>query len=156
MTLPESTPEFFTISKEVQFDAGHRVPNHKSKCKNPHGHRYRVVCHVTGSLVEEAGSSDEGMVLDFGDLKAIMESAIHDRFDHGFIVYEYDHDLLACFENWMEDWKIILFPYVPTAENLAKYIIQLLTPVVANKMLGCWLSKVEVWETPTSCAEVSA
>lgn len=55
-----------SVSKDVQFDAGHRVPSHASKCRNPHGHRYRVVAYCVGDVVEDGGSADDGMVVDFG------------------------------------------------------------------------------------------
>src|SRR5262245_56527683 len=76
----------YYISKEVQFDAGHRVPNHDSKCRNPHGHRYRVEAWLTGDLVTTPGAPDEGMLMDFGALKKILMREIHDKLDHGFIV----------------------------------------------------------------------
>ena len=50
------------ISKEVQFDAGHRVPNHASKCKNPHGHRYRVVVHCAGEIIDDPEHESDGML----------------------------------------------------------------------------------------------
>jgi 6-pyruvoyl tetrahydropterin synthase/QueD family protein len=127
----DSVPKHVTISKEIEFDAGHRIPNHKSKCRNPHGHRYRVVAYCEGQIVTEPGAPDEGMLIDYGDLKSIMISKIHDPLDHGFIVWHDDKDLLDAFMWWdpaalpnpekvvtagMDPvWKIIRFPYIPTA-----------------------------------------
>ena len=109
----------FLVTKEVEFDAGHRVPNHESKCRNPHGHRYRVRICVIGKLVDKSGASDEGMVIDFGNLKALLVEYVHDPLDHGFIVYEGDQQLLECFEGThLYEWKVIEFPYIPTAERI--------------------------------------
>lgn len=145
-----------TISKEIEFDAGHRVPNHKSKCRNPHGHRYRVVATISGVIVDEAGASDEGMLLDFGDLKSILVSYVHDPLDHGFIVFEGDKALWGVFEDgdaWVHDWKIIKFPYIPTAENIAKWVWEEIEEPLANSFRGnFWLDSVTVYETPTSTA----
>lgn len=141
------------IEKEIEFDAGHRVPNHKSKCRNPHGHRYRVVVSLKGEIVTEKGSSDEGMLVDFSDLKMMMIDLIHDPLDHGFIVWRDDEILLNTFVHAREAWKIIEFPYVPTAENIAIWCWEQLESSVNRWWRGnLELFDVEVWETPTSAA----
>jgi 6-pyruvoyltetrahydropterin/6-carboxytetrahydropterin synthase len=142
----------YRITKEVQFDAGHRIPDHESKCRNPHGHRYKVEATIAGDL--RTGGSDNGMVLDFGDLKNLMMEYIHDVLDHGFIVYHNDvlmwHALNAAFQLGGYDWKIIEFPYIPTAENLALWCFEQLEGPVQE--MHCMLDSVTVYETPTSKA----
>jgi 6-pyruvoyltetrahydropterin/6-carboxytetrahydropterin synthase len=145
------------ISKEVEFDAGHRVPNHNSKCKNPHGHRYKVRATVRGDLVETPGASSQGMVVDFGDLKRAMTQCIHDVLDHGFIVYQGDEVMQKALEVPYEfgyeadqGWNVIIFPYIPTAENLALWCYERLQGSV--QAMGIELDSVTVWETPTSTA----
>lgn len=158
-------PKSVTILKEIEFDAGHRVPNHESKCRNPHGHRYRALVCLEGEIVEEAGAPDEGMLIDFSHVKNMLINLVHDPLDHGFIVYENDHELLNAFQ-WYdratgvrggpiagEPWKIIRFPYIPTAENLAIWIWEQLEPAVEAYWRGnLRLFDVEVYETPTSSA----
>jgi 6-pyruvoyltetrahydropterin/6-carboxytetrahydropterin synthase len=144
----------YVISKEVEFDAGHRVPNHASKCRNPHGHRYRVRVSITGDLVTTPGASNEGMLADFGDLKNLMMQLVHDPLDHGFIVYEHDDAMasgLQALEQFAEEsFKVVYFPYIPTAENLAQWVWdELKTPI---DLIKFELALVEVWETPTSLA----
>lgn len=142
------------ISKEIQFDAGHRVPNHKSKCRNPHGHRYKVVVHCVGSIIETPGVSDEGMLIDFSDLKVMMETKVHDVLDHGFIVYVKDDVMLESIMG--REWNVTVFPYIPTAENIARWIYEQLEPAINNRFTNeLILDQVEVWETPTSCAYYS-
>lgn len=148
-----------TMSKEIGFDAGHRVPGHRSKCRHPHGHRYRVIAYCTGDIVEEAGAADEGMLVDFGDLKKWMTELIHDVLDHGFIVYEDDQRMRQMFDfdvavdKGESPFNIIVFPYVPTAENIARWCWEQLLPAVNKHWRGnLELAKVEVWETPTSMA----
>lgn len=145
----------YTVSKEIEFDAGHRVPNHKSKCRNPHGHRYRLRVTISGDLVVSPGASDEGMLADFGDLKTIMTERVHDVLDHGFIVYENDQVMAAAFKAMAEPWagerpKVIVVPFIPTAENLARWCCDQLQYQVA--IMGFRLTKIELWETPTSLA----
>lgn len=135
----------FEISKEIEFDAGHRVPLHASKCKNPHGHRYRVVAYIEGELITEGPES--GMVRDFSVVKQLLTERVHDVYDHGFIIHEDDTTMRHAFAHGDEDWKVIIVPFIPTAECLAKAIYEDL------KVSGLPnLRKIEVWETPTSCA----
>lgn len=150
--MSEENLDIFTVSKEVEFDAGHRVPNHKSKCRNPHGHRYRLRVTITGEIVTSPGASDEGMLADFGDLKDIMTRRVHDVLDHGFIIYEYDQAMRRAllFDEEIRDCKIIPVPFIPTAENLAKWCWQQM--VYDIRTMGFELAKVELWETPTSLA----
>jgi 6-pyruvoyltetrahydropterin/6-carboxytetrahydropterin synthase len=147
-----------TVSKEVEFDAGHRIPSRASKCRNPHGHRYRVRVTCQDWIVEEPGAPDEGMLVDFGDLKTLMTENVHDVLDHGFIVHEDDDDLLrALLTGGGGEWKVIVFPYVPTVENIARWIWEELAAPIAELFRdGLTLHKVEVWETPTSMAVVEA
>ncbi len=146
------------LNVEVQFDAGHRVPNHRSKCRNPHGHRYRVVAHLTGELVTTPGASDEGMLSDFSDVKEALKEVAHDKFDHGFVVYVSDNEFLDLITDdrgmTTVDWKIILVHWIPTAENFAKYIFVELSERMESDRF--YLKRVDVWETPTSCASYVA
>ena len=56
------------IRRYVETDTGHRVPNHKSKCKHMHGHRYRFEAEIEGDVVTQKGVSEEGMLMDFSDI----------------------------------------------------------------------------------------
>jgi 6-pyruvoyltetrahydropterin/6-carboxytetrahydropterin synthase len=135
------------ISKSIEFDAGHRVPMHVSKCSNPHGHRYKVVAYVGGPIQAERGESDDGMVVDFGDLKRVLTDHVHDVYDHAFIAWEGDAALIELLER--EGWKHIVTPWVPTAENLAVDVYDTLCTHLAAPLR---VQYVEVWETPTSMA----
>lgn len=144
------------ISKEIEFDAGHRVQAHGSKCRNPHGHRYRLRVTCGGRIVDEPGAPDDGMLVDFGDLKVLMTTLVHDVLDHGF-VYEVTDPLGAALGEAGiavgDDWRLIEFPYAPTAENIARWSWDRLEAPVATRFRdGLWLVEVAVWETPTSVA----
>lgn len=156
----------YIVQKSIEFDAGHRVPDHASKCRNPHGHRYKVEACVGSRALQPTGS-ERGMVLDFGRIKQLLQTKVHDPLDHGFIVASEDHDLLAAFNCYDETnnfelcssdygWKVIILPYVPTAENLARWIYDELDNEI--KKIGydtdfeVWLDAVIVYETPNSKA----
>lgn len=139
------------VTKTIEIDMGHRVPNHKSKCRNFHGHRYKIEVGVDDKVCDIQGVSDEGMVIDYGDLKKIMMEVIDKQFDHGFCIYEGD-EFAFFFNNAMHerDQKIIFVPFIPTAENLAKHWFGLIAPKLLDKNI--LLRYVKVWETPTSTA----
>jgi len=138
------------ITKQIEIDMGHRVPNHKSKCRNLHGHRYCIEVGVDDKIISVKGRADEGMVIDFGDLKDIMMKEIDEVYDHGFIMYDHD-DFKDLFEGLKETGqKIIFVPFVPTAENLAQHWFKILNFPLTQKEIK--LSYVKVWETPTSTA----
>jgi len=78
----------------MEFDAGHRIPSHKSSCKNLHGHRYAIEVTVKGDIIDEEQKSDFGMVMDFKDAKELIRQTIVTPWDHAFIVYEKDHEVI--------------------------------------------------------------
>lgn len=139
------------VTKTIEIDMGHRVPNHKSKCKNLHGHRYKIEVGVDGHVIQDSGSSDEGMVIDFGDLKEIMMDVIDKDYDHSFIMWSGD-DLSDQFALWKGEFtmKIVFVDFIPTAENLAKWWWILLKNKLLERKIK--INHVTVFETPTSTA----
>jgi 6-pyruvoyltetrahydropterin/6-carboxytetrahydropterin synthase len=120
----------FTIFKDFDFSAAHAIRGHTRGCQNLHGHNYRLRVHVA------AGELDElGMVIDFADLKEIV-SEVAGPFDHRVIneIPPFDQ------EN-------------TTAELLARHVHSEVSRRLAERTGGrAAVTRVEVWETPTSCA----
>ena len=140
------------IVKTIQWDMGHRVMNHRSVCKGLHGHRYKAEICVEGDIVNETGVSEEGMVVDFADIKRIANSFIHDKLDHAFMVWDKDVELLEFFKT-SEGHKPVVVPFTSTAENVAAYIFKELDGQFNDTFgTGLRLHSVKLWETPTSCA----
>ena len=138
------------IAKIIQWDMGHRVLNHRSICKGLHGHRYRAEICVSGNLVSKSGVSEEGMVIDFADIKKISNKFIQDRLDHAFMVWEKDEELINFF-NMSKGHKPVIVPFTPTAENVAAYIFNELNNKFKDVYnTGLHLDSVKLWETPTS------
>jgi 6-pyruvoyltetrahydropterin/6-carboxytetrahydropterin synthase len=148
---------------------GHRVTNHGSKCKNLHGHRYRITATLQGGLIQSG--EQEGMVLDYGFVKKIMMDEIDSQFDHGMAlwakdpllihelgpVYDMVHEHVAidgyCFTEWK--WgKLVVTRDVPTAENLARLWYGILLEPITKMCEGSdgRLYSVMVWETPNCSA----
>ena len=111
------------ITKIFKFDSAHLLKNHSGKCKNLHGHSYSMEICLQGEINKETG-----MIMDFGDLKKIVEKRIIEQVDHNFL-----NDI---------------FDFVPTAENMAKHFFKIL-----EKEFGQSLYSVSVWETSTCKAE---
>ena len=142
-----------TIRRYVETDTGHRVPNHKSKCKHLHGHRYRFEAEIEGDVVDVEGVSEEGMLMDFSDVKSILMEHVHDVIDHSFVVYEGDDAARAACELMGEGHRTVVVPFIPTAENLAKWAFEQVQPHIqtayGNRLR---LVAMHVRETPKSWA----
>lgn len=139
------------ITKDIIIDMGHRVPAHRSKCFNLHGHAYQIEVGVDDKVIQTKGTPNEGMVIDFGDLKQIMMDVIDKQLDHGFMMYE--QDLFApVFKTLKEQFKqkIIFVPFIPTAENISKYLYEQMKVELKRKNIK--IHHVKVWETRTSTA----
>ncbi len=138
------------ITKTIEIDMGHRVPNHNSKCKNFHGHRYKIEVGVNGDLITTPGASDEGMVIDFSDLKKIMLDTIDKVYDHSMTIYRHD-EWVSYFTDMRDKGMNVNFvEFIPTVENLTEHWFNLLDEKLS--LVSIKLNFVKVWETATSTA----
>ena len=117
------------VTKIFGFEACHHLPNYDGKCKNPHGHSYKLEVTVFGDINKEKGHPKEGMLIDFSVLKSIVNEKVVNRYDH--------QDLNQFFE-------------IPTAELMVEKIAYDLIPALP---LGVYLKSCKLWETSTSYAE---
>ena len=141
------------IRRWVETDTGHRVPNHKSKCRHMHGHRYRWEAELEGDVVTQAGVSEEGMLMDFSDVSAILNQYVHDVVDHAFIVYEGDKEALAALSQMGDEHRTLIVPFIPTAENLAKWAFEQVESRISSSYGNSLkLHAFHVRETPKSWA----
>lgn len=142
------------ITKEIEIDMAHRVPNHQSKCRNLHGHRYKIEVWVNDKVISKEWDPAEGMVIDFSDLKQVMMDYIDEKYDHGSVFYEKDmyrvflEDIL-CLEDQRRD-KMHFVDFIPTAENLCKMWYKEIEKPLKEKWIA--IAHVKVWETPTCTA----
>lgn len=145
------------ITREIEFDAAHRVPSHSGKCRNLHGHRYKVAATLRGLVKGERGKSDDGMVADFGQIKAIMMEHVHDIYDHATLIGATDtvmtvvlSDLAAA----IPGHRGIVLPLIPTVENLSRLIFRRLDEAFVDQFQDeLTLVRVRVHETPTCYAD---
>lgn len=151
--LPSTILNAMRITRRLEFDAGHRIPNHASQCRHMHGHRYAIEVTLAGELVAERGASDEGMVLDFSEVKTIAKRLVVDVWDHAFLAYEGDASVVAFLQS-LPGHKTVLLPVIPTAENLARIAFDLLAPAFRQTYGDrLTLEQVRLYETPNNWAD---
>jgi 6-pyruvoyltetrahydropterin/6-carboxytetrahydropterin synthase len=144
----------FQITRRLEFDAGHRIPNHLGQCRHLHGHRYQIEVTLRGELNRNEGSSEEGMMIDFGHIKTIMQEIIIEPWDHSFFVARSDIQLIN-FLNTIPNHKTTVIDGVPTAENLAKIAFDLIAPVLQKQYEGrIRLYQLRLFETPNCWADI--
>jgi 6-pyruvoyltetrahydropterin/6-carboxytetrahydropterin synthase len=144
-----------TITRKLEFDAGHRIPDHKSQCRNLHGHRYTLEITLVGEVIEEEGSSDNGMIMDFSDVKALAKEHLVDIWDHAFLVYAKD-TAVRSFLASIPDHKTVVIDKIPTVENLARTAFDTLRTVYHDRYgTGLRLHKLVLHETPNCWAEIT-
>ncbi len=141
------------ITTRLEFDSGHRIPCHKSQCRNLHGHRYAIEITLSGDIIQQEGASENGMVMDFSDVKAIARKAVVDVWDHAFLVYQGDTEILN-FLNSLPNHKTVVMRTVPTAENLAAEAFSILKSEYHDTFGNhLKLERVRLYETPNSWAD---
>lgn len=141
------------ITRRLEFDAGHRIPNHNSQCKHLHGHRYAIEITLSGEVITTEGVSEQGMVMDFSDVKRIAKERVVDAWDHAFLVYRGDQTVLD-FLNTLPNHKTVVLDVVPTAENLAKVAFDLLVGAYRDTYGNhLRLERVRLFETPNNWAD---
>jgi 6-pyruvoyltetrahydropterin/6-carboxytetrahydropterin synthase len=145
-----------TITKRLEFDAGHRIPDHRSKCRSLHGHRYVLEITLEGEPVNAPGCSDHGMLMDFTDVKAIAMAEVVEPWDHGFLVWREDRAIVE-FLATLTGHNTVLLDRVPTVENLAQIAFEILQPKFVSRYGNALrLARVRLFETPNAWAEVVA
>jgi len=151
----------YRISKEFTFAMAHRLSCHKGACKNIHGHNYRIIVGVKSEKL-----NDEGMVIDFSDLKIIVGSFL-DTMDHALMLNEVDEELTKKIKEVFPTFKVIKVPFEPTAENMAREIFEHVSQSLDNmwrfehtghpldKIPDFKIDYITVYETDTSEATYS-
>ncbi len=141
------------ITRRLYFDAGHRIPNHSSQCRHLHGHRYTIEITLSGDIITTEGISEQGMVMDFSDVKRIAKERVVDAWDHAFLVYRGDKAVLD-FLNTLPNHKTVVLDVIPTAENLAKAAFDLLQGAYRDTYGNhLRLERVRLYETPNNWAD---
>lgn len=137
------------ITKEFNFEMAHALWNYDGKCKNIHGHSYKLFVTVKGEPIEDVNNPKNGMVMDFGDLKKIVNTNIIDTHDHAMVInkntphtklFEHEHSFdLIEYKN-----------YQPTCEKMVEEFVVILNNELPKNVE---LVSIKLYETATSFAE---
>ena len=141
------------ITRRLEFDAGHRIPNHASQCKHLHGHRYAIEITLCGPVIATDGAADEGMVMDFSEIKAIAQQHVVEPWDHAFLAWRKDESMVN-FLLSIPGHKTVLFDAPPTAEHLSQTAFKILEPLYRSRYGSkLELEQVRLYETPNCWAD---
>jgi 6-pyruvoyltetrahydropterin/6-carboxytetrahydropterin synthase len=102
----------------MSFASAHKLPNYDGKCKNVHGHSYKLSVTVIGRPITDTTNVKYGMVIDFGDLKKIVKEQIVDVFDHATVFNKNTPHVVLAHELKNRGHHVILVDYQPTSENM--------------------------------------
>ena len=136
------------ITRKIELDYGHTLPNHYSFCNQLHGHRGVVEATIAGEVITRSGDGQEGMVMDFKFLKDILVQQVHDHLDHGFAVWKEDHEDLEFILK--RNTRVLVTDEPPTAEYLAKWAFHQIEPHLPE---GITLANLRWYETPNNWAD---
>ncbi len=135
------------VTKEFRFEGAHALVNYDGKCRFIHGHSYRLFVTLKGTPKEGNKDPKSGMVIDFSELKAIINKIIIDRFDHALILRD---DAKLAKELSETYCSVIITPFQPTCENLAIHFAQLILEELPSYL---HLHGLKLYETPSSFVE---
>jgi len=141
------------ITRRLEFDAGHRIPDHQSHCRHLHGHRYAIEITLAGDIIQAGGQPMNGMVMDFSEIKSLARASLVDAWDHAFLAYRGDTAVVA-FLQTLPEHKTVVLDVVPTVENLAAIAFTLLDAVYDDRYGNrLQLERVRLYETPNCWAD---
>ena len=137
------------ITKQFSFEMAHALRNYDGLCRNIHGHSYKMDITLAGQPLHDESSPKNGMVMDFGELKRLVNEEIISLLDHALVLNEKnDPQLIEILKQNFE--KIVVVDFQPTTENLLNYIADKLKRRLPETVKLC---RIRLRETDTSYAE---
>ncbi|NOU59833.1 6-pyruvoyl trahydropterin synthase family protein [Marinifilum caeruleilacunae] len=137
------------LTKEFHFEMAHALWNYDGLCKNIHGHSYILFVTVIGEPISDKTNPKLGMVMDFGDLKAIVAEEIVDQLDHALVLSKDTPNIDQLNIPQMFD-RFFVMDYQPTCENM---IADFAERIKKRLPKGVELHSLKLHETATSFAE---
>lgn len=137
------------ITKQFSFEMAHALRNYDGLCRNIHGHSYKMDITLAGQPLHDESSPKNGMVMDFGDLKRLVNEEIISLLDHALVLNaKTDAQLVEALKQNYE--KIVIVDFQPTTENLLNYIADKLKAKLSERVK---LTRIRLRETDTSYAD---
>ncbi|OJX50125.1 MULTISPECIES: 6-pyruvoyl trahydropterin synthase family protein [Flavobacterium] len=138
------------ITKQFSFETGHALYGYDGKCKNVHGHSYKLSVTVIGTPISDTSNVKFGMVIDFSDLKKIVREEVVDVFDHATVFNKNTPHVELAEELKNRGHHVILVGYQPTSENM---VIDFAEKIKSRLPENIALHSLRLQETETSYAE---
>jgi len=138
------------ITKQFSFETGHALYGYDGKCKNVHGHSYKLFVTVVGTPITDKNNVKYGMVIDFSDLKKIVKEEIVERFDHATVLNKNTPHIELAEELKKREHHVILVDYQPTSENM---VIDFVQKIKLRLPQNISLFSLRLQETDSSFAE---
>ena len=138
------------ITKQFSFETGHALYGYDGKCKNVHGHSYRLYVTVIGQPISDTNHVKFGMVIDFSDLKKIVKEEIVDVFDHATVFNKNTPHVELAKELKERDHNVLLVNYQPTSEMM---VIDFAKKIKKRLPENIQLHSLKLQETATSYAQ---
>ena len=138
------------ITKQFSFETAHALYGYDGKCRNLHGHSYKLSVTVMGTPIADTSHVKLGMVIDFGDLKKIVKEDIEDVFDHATVFNKNTPHVELAGELEQRGHDVILVDYQPTTENMILDFAERIKKKLPNRIE---LHSLRLQETETSYAE---
>lgn len=138
------------ITKQFDFETGHALYGYDGKCRNVHGHSYKLSVTVIGTPIEDAQDVKYGMVIDFKDLKVIVQEEIVEKFDHATVFNKNTPHVELAHELQTRGHNVILVDYQPTSEMM---LVDFAAKINAKIPDTITLHSLRLQETATSYAE---
>lgn len=138
------------LTKEFTLETGHALYGYDGKCRNIHGHSYKLAVTILGGPIKEKDHVKLGMVMDFGDLKKIVSEEIISRFDHATVFNKHTPHRELAEDLANRGHKVILADYQPTCENLVEDFAQRIKDRLPDDVE---LHSIRLRETETAFAE---
>jgi 6-pyruvoyltetrahydropterin/6-carboxytetrahydropterin synthase len=138
------------ITKQFSFETGHALYGYDGKCKNVHGHSYKLSVTVIGTPITDTTNVKYGMVIDFSDLKKIVREEIVDLFDHATVFNQNTPHVELAEELKSRGHHVILVNYQPTSENM---VIDFAKKIIDRLPSSIHLHSLKLQETESSFAE---
>ena len=138
------------VTKQFTFETGHALYGYDGKCKNIHGHSYKLSVTVIGTPITDTNNVKFGMVIDFGDLKKIVKEEIVDVFDHATIFNKNTPHVELAKELETRGHDVLLVDYQPTSEMM---VIDFAEKIKSRLPENIKLYSVRLRETGTCYAE---
>ncbi|WP_097006693.1 6-pyruvoyl trahydropterin synthase family protein [Lacrimispora amygdalina] len=134
----------YYLETEQSFDSAHFLKGYEGKCKNIHGHRWRVVIEIQSPSLQKEGQT-QGMIVDFSRLKEDLKEET-DYLDHSLIMEKNSLNPNTLHALWDEEFSVIEVDFRPTAEEFSRYFYEKMSEK------GYQVKSARVYETPANCA----